>query len=66
MGLLTFQRPLTAVVRNLSSRMMDFHTPGEAGVVIDIVVVVEAVSVRCTDYLVPDCIGWGVVVGFLC
>ena len=64
MGLLTFQRPLTVVVRNLSSRMMDFHTPGEAGVVIDIVV--EAVSVRYPDYLVPDCIGWGMVVGFLC
>jgi hypothetical protein len=54
--------------RNFSSRGMSFHTPGrspsavaEAGVVTDIVMVAEAVSVHRPDYLVADCIGWEVV-----
>ena len=52
--------------RNLSSRMMSFRilvAEVEAG--IDIVMVVEAVSVRCLDYLAADCIDWVGVVDFL-
>jgi len=71
---LTFhRRPLFVVHdRNLSSRTMSFRTLGripvaaaEVEVVTDIVMVVEAVSVRCPDYLAAGCIDWVAAVGFL-
>lgn len=71
------RRPLTAVVvdRDLSSRTMSFHDLGRIPVVVaeaeaaSDIVMVEAASVRCPDYLVRDCrnrIDWVAAVGFLC
>jgi hypothetical protein len=62
--MLTFRRrPLTAVVvdRSLSSRAVSFHTLGRISVAVveaeagSDVAMVEAASVRCSDYLVGDC-----------
>ena len=76
--MLTFhRRPLTVVVvdRNFSSHTTSFRILGrnpavaaEAGVVFDIVMMVEVVSVHHPGYLAADCrnrADWVVAVGFL-
>ena len=66
-GALTFhRRPLVVVHdRNLSSRTMSFRTlVVEVEVATDIVMV-EAVSVHCPDFLAAGCIDWMGAAGFL-